>query len=140
MNLSAADVLERFALARVARLATVSVAGQPHLVPVTFALWGEVIVLAVDHKPKTTINLKRLRNISETGRVCLLADEYSDADWSRLWWVRADGTAHLVEDGQERVELLEPLCAKYRQYRERPPTGPVTRVDIQALTGWTYSG
>jgi PPOX class probable F420-dependent enzyme len=138
MNLSEQGALERFRSARVARLATVNAAGRPHLVPVTFALCSTVIVIAIDHKPKATTNLKRLRNIKETGRVSLLADEYDDQDWSRLWWVRVDGTARIVEDERERANQVERLCEKYRQYRENPPTGPVIWVDVDTLTGWAY--
>jgi PPOX class probable F420-dependent enzyme len=138
MNLSEQDALERFRSARVACLATVNAEGQPHLVPVTFALWGDVIVIAIDHKPKATTNLKRLRNIKETGCVSLLADDYDDQDWSRLWWVRVDGTARLVEDEWERGEPVARLCEKYAQYRETPPAGPVIWVSIDALTGWSY--
>jgi PPOX class probable F420-dependent enzyme len=138
MNLSKEGALERFRSARVARLATVNAAGHPHLVPVTFALWSTVIVIAIDHKPKATANLRRLRNIKETGRVSLLADEYDDQDWSRLWWVRVDGTARIVDDERERANQVERLCKKYGQYRENPPAGPVIWVDVDTLTGWAY--
>ena len=73
MRLNEDEALDRFRAARVARLATVSAAGAPHLVPVTFAVspapGPPVVVIAVDHKPKTTVNLRRLRNITATGRV-----------------------------------------------------------------------
>lgn len=138
MNLSSEDALERFRSSRVARLGTVNADGRPHLVPVTFALWSDVVAIAVDHKPKGTTNLKRLRNIMETGRVSLLADEYDDRDWSRLWWVRVDGAARIIGDKRERADPIQRLCAKYVQYRERPPAGPVIWVDIDALTGWAY--
>jgi PPOX class probable F420-dependent enzyme len=121
-------------------LATVNANGQPHLVPVTFALWSNIIVMAIDHKPKATTNLKRLRNIKTTGRVSLLADDYDDQDWSRLWWVRVDGTARIVDDEQERADQIDRLCEKYVQYRENPPAGPVTWVDIKTVTGWAYQG
>ena len=58
--------------------------------PVTFAVLGDIIVIAIDHKPKRSMNLKRLRNIADNPRVSLLVDRYDD-DWSQLWWVRADG-------------------------------------------------
>lgn len=134
MELSRPEALVRLGAARVARLATVDAAGRPHLVPVTFALHGELIVTAVDHKPKTTIRLRRLRNIAETGVVTLLADEYDDQDWSRLWWVRADGTARVTEP---EPDLIDRLRTKYPQYRERPPTGPLIRIEITRLTGWS---
>ncbi|MFC0438614.1 TIGR03668 family PPOX class F420-dependent oxidoreductase [Kutzneria buriramensis] len=128
--------LERFARARVARLATVDKDGRPHLVPVTFAVHGDVIVIAVDHKPKTTTNLRRLRNIRENDQVSLLADHY-DEDWRKLWWVRVDGTARILVDEAERTEPVAWLCAKYEQYRERPPTGPVIRIVARNVVNWS---
>jgi len=128
--------LDRFARARVARLATTGADGRPHLVPATFAVHGEVVVIAVDHKPKTTTNLRRLRNIRENDQVSLLVDHY-DEDWRRLWWVRVDGTARVLTDEAERAEPVAWLCAKYEQYRERPPTGPVIRIDVVKVVSWS---
>lgn len=140
MEPSSAWLRDRLRAARVARLATVSADGRPHLVPVTFALDGDVAVTAVDHKPKTTTRLRRLRNITETGRVSLLADEYHDQDWSRLWWVRADGTARVVTEESQRAGPVALLCDKYPQYRAEPPAGPVIRIEIDTLRGWRYTG
>jgi PPOX class probable F420-dependent enzyme len=130
-----AQARSRFAAARVARLATVGADGTPHLVPVTFALRGDTVVIAVDHKPKRTTDLKRLRNIEAQPRVSLLADHYTE-DWARLWWVRADGTARVVREGGPVGELV----AKYPQYAARPPAGPVILVAIRSWRGWTASG
>jgi PPOX class probable F420-dependent enzyme len=125
----------RFAGARVARLATVSATGQLHLVPVTFAMRGNAVVTAVDGKPKTTWRLRRLRNIEQNGRVTLLVDEYHD-DWSRLWWVRIDGSARILQSGPDREAPVRWLREKYPQYQELPPPGPVIWVDIVTVTGW----
>jgi PPOX class probable F420-dependent enzyme len=125
----------RFAAARVARLATVGADGAPHLVPVTFALRGDTVVIAVDHKPKRTTDLRRLRNIEADPRVSLLADHYAE-DWTRLWWVRADGTARVVREGGDVGELV----AKYPQYAARPPAGPVILVAVTSWRGWAASG
>ncbi|WP_131773873.1 TIGR03668 family PPOX class F420-dependent oxidoreductase, partial [Protofrankia symbiont of Coriaria myrtifolia] len=95
MNLEAGEARRRFAAARVARLATVDAAGQPHLVPVTFALQDNAIVTAVDHKPKRSTALRRLANIAANPRVTLIADHY-DEDWQTLWWARADGLARVI--------------------------------------------
>lgn len=137
-----------FAAERVARLATVDGDGHPHLVPVTFAAHGpDRIVTAVDHKPKSTTRLKRLRNIAALPSVCLLADAYDD-DWDRLWWVRADGEAvvvlppdahdaHDARDARDvRAECVAALAAKYPQYQNRPPAGPVIVVTVSHWTGW----
>ena len=85
-----------FAAARVARLATVTPEGRPHLVPVVFAVTGDVVHIAVDAKPKRTMALRRLANVAANPSVALLADHYDDADWSALWWVRADGTGRVL--------------------------------------------
>jgi PPOX class probable F420-dependent enzyme len=125
-----------FGAARVARLATVDERGQPHLVPVVFALQGSVVVLAVDHKPKQSTDLKRLRNIRANPRVSLLADHY-DENWTQLWWVRADGDAHVLT-GPAAAEPVEWLIAKYRQYLAQPPAGPVVRIEVTTWRGWAH--
>ncbi|RSM97635.1 TIGR03668 family PPOX class F420-dependent oxidoreductase [Nonomuraea sp. WAC 01424] len=126
-----------FEHARVARLATADAGGVPHLVPVTFAVLGDDVVFAIDHKPKTTYDLRRLRNIRANPRVSLLADHYDD-DWTRLWWARADGTATIREPGHDAA--LRALAGKYEQYRGRPPEGPVVVVAVSRWSGWAYAG
>ena len=121
-----------------ARLATVGADG-PHLVPVVFAVAEGVVYTAVDQKPKTTRNLKRLRNLSADPRVSLLADHYDD-DWSLLWWVRVDGVASILaaESAQGRAGI-DALVAKYPQYREARPSGPVIAVVPARWHSWRAS-
>jgi PPOX class probable F420-dependent enzyme len=109
--------------------------GSPHLVPICFALVGEAIYTAVDHKPKSTDDLARLRHIAAEPRVALLADHY-DEDWSRLWWVRVDGDASMVSSPQEREQALAALAAAYPQYAARTPEGPVIVVRPRRFRGW----
>ncbi|MDQ2845804.1 MAG: TIGR03668 family PPOX class F420-dependent oxidoreductase [Actinomycetota bacterium] len=129
---------QRFAAARVARLATADATGRPHLVPVCFALVDEQLVSAVDQKPKSTTELRRLRNIADNRAVTVLCDHYSD-DWTQLWWVRIDGVATVTGNAQ-RPAALDALQAKYAQYRDDPPRGPVISVAIQRWTGWAFEG
>ncbi|HEX4812097.1 MAG TPA: TIGR03668 family PPOX class F420-dependent oxidoreductase [Nonomuraea sp.] len=126
----------RFAAERVARLATVGEDGAPHVVPVVFAVTGNRVVTAVDHKPKTTKHLRRLRNIETNPQVSLLADHYDD-DWARLWWTRADGHARILQTGPDRETALDALAAKYPQYRDHRPTGPAIVVHVTRWTGWS---
>jgi PPOX class probable F420-dependent enzyme len=135
VRLDPAEARALFASAPVARLATVRPDGSPHVVPVCFAFSGEAIYTAVDHKPKATAALARLRHIAAEPRVALLADRYDD-DWSRLWWVRVDGDASVVESAQEREAALGALAATYPQYAERPPEGPVIAVRPRRYRGW----
>ena len=132
---------QRFAAARVARLATVDAEGRPHLVPVVFALDGDTLYTAVDDvKPKATRRLKRLRNIAANPAVALLADDYEE-DWSALWWVRADGAARIVEPADPEAERARALLAeRYPQYRAAPPPGPVIAVAVLRWTGWAAAG
>ena len=122
--------------AEVARLGTVRPDGRPHLVPVTFALHGPAeIVTAVDHKPKRSARLQRLRNIEANAEVCLLIDHYED-DWSGLWWVRVDGVARVVRDEPQRSALTDALVRKYDAYADRPPAGPVIAIDVVTVSSW----
>jgi PPOX class probable F420-dependent enzyme len=127
---------ERVESARVARLATVDAQGRPHLVPICFALEGEMLYSAVDEKPKRSKRLKRLENIRRHPEVTVLVDHYED-DWTRLWWVRLDGSAKVLEDGPERDHGLALLRAKYEQYRTEPPTGPVIAISLDRWQGWS---
>ncbi len=119
-----------------ARLATADEAGRPHLVPVTFAINGDLIYIAIDHKPKTTTTgLKRLRNIERNPNVCLLADHYEE-DWTALWWVRVDGRAAIRTLPDACQAPLDLLAAKYPQYRQRRPNGPVIAIEAERWTAW----
>ncbi|MEU4548847.1 TIGR03668 family PPOX class F420-dependent oxidoreductase [Nonomuraea dietziae] len=129
---------ERFVAARTAKLATADAEGAPHLVPIVFAIEGNVIAFAVDHKPKNTMNLRRLRNIAANERVCLLVDHYEE-DWERLWWARADGRASMVEDPAGRSRWIDRLAERYQQYRDHPPEGPVVAITVDQWRGWSYS-
>lgn len=126
----------RLAEARVGRLATVTASGRPHVVPCCFALDGDTVYSAVDHKPKTTHRLARLANMRATGVASLLVDHY-DEDWTTLWWVRVDGRGRVVETSpDERDRALGLLQVKYEQYRRQPPTGPVAALDITTWRSW----
>jgi PPOX class probable F420-dependent enzyme len=138
MRLSEGDARARFGAARAVRLATVGDDGAPHLVPITFALDGELVYTAVDHKPKSSRRLRRLRDIAENPRVALLADEYSE-DWERLWWVRGDGEARVLTDADEMRHPIDKLVARYGQYRARRPDGPVIAIRVGRWTGWSGS-
>ena len=132
-----AEARRRFAASPVARLATVTPSGAPHVVAVTFALDGDTLWWAVDAKPKRTLALQRLANIAAEPRVSLLVDHYED-DWRSLWWVRADGQARtaLPDDEPAALELLR---ARYPAYRTAPPPGPIIAVDVHRVTWWSAS-
>jgi len=127
---------QKFATAPVARLATVSPVGSPHLVPITFALVGTALVSAVDAKPKSTTSLRRLDNIAGNPFVSVLVDEYHE-DWTRLWWARADGWARVLPP--DEVPEFAALVGKYPTYRASPPAGPVIVIAVDHWSGWSAS-
>jgi PPOX class probable F420-dependent enzyme len=124
-----------FGEARVARLATVGADARPHLVPIVFAVAGDVVYSAVDAKPKRTTALRRLENVAQNPRVALLADHYDDSDWGALWWVRADGVARVAGDPEARRGIAL-LTERYEQYRDAPPGGPVLAIAVERWSGW----
>lgn len=136
--MDSAEARRRFAEATVARLATVGSDGRPHIIPFCFALDGDVLYFAIDAKPKRTTDLKRLRNIAANPAVSMLVDHYED-DWSRLWWVRLDGTAHIATNPTDVARAIDLLVSRYEQYRRDRPDGPVVAVAIERWTGWAAS-
>lgn len=134
------DARQRATAGRVGHLATVSASAEPHVVPVSFAVDGDTIIVGVDQKPKTSRNLKRLQNIRDNPAVSMLVDRYDDEDWSALWWVRADGSASIVgSDEASAATARGLLAAKYRQYADDPPIGPFIVVAVRRWRGWQYA-
>lgn len=127
----------------VARLATLTPAGAPHVLPVVFAAEGNCVYSPVDGKRKDTARLARVRNVEGHGRASLLLDEYSD-DWNRLWWVRLDGPAWVERDD---IALLERTAAalhhKYPQYGQVATyAGAPTLLAVrwERLAAWSQTG
>ena len=138
MRLDRDEARRRFVDSDVARLATVTDDGRPHLVPICFVVVGDTLYSAVDGKPKATTALRRIENIVANDSACALVDVYDD-DWNRLWWVRADGHARVVGDGAERDDAVHALRAKYPQYASHALTAAVVALDVSEWTGWAAS-
>lgn len=124
------------ATARLGHLATASGDGRPHVVPVCFAWLPPVIYSAIDGKPKRTTLLRRVRNIIETGRAAFVVDHWSE-DWKQLGYVLVEGSAVVLEAGQERDEALILLTAKYPQYDDLPLNdNPVIKLTAERTVEW----
>ena len=129
------EARRRIAAARVGRLASVDANGRPHVVPICFAMSGDRVVSVVDAKLKRTAKLRRLENVRRTPDVQLIVDYYDD-DWSSLWWVRISGRGRVIEHGNAHEEAVDLLAAKYGQYGEQRPTGPVMVIEITRISSW----
>jgi len=113
----------RFVLAqRVGHLATTNASGEPYVIPVCYAYDGERFYIAIDEKPKQPgRTLKRVRNITETGRAALVIDRYDDTNWSRLAWLLVRGKAAMLTpfdvDHPRVVALLRERYVQYEAMR-----------------------
>lgn len=136
MKLSLVDARARLASAAVGRLATTGESGQPHVVPFCFALDGDALYTAVDDKPKSSSELRRIENIGHNPRASVLVDHYSD-DWSALWWVRVDGAASLVTSALERERAVIQLRSKYAQYADHQLAGAIMRIECEEWRSWS---
>ena len=132
----------------VGRLAMVSAdEGGPWVAPVVFAPARGSVWTPIDGKRKSGGPLARLANAAANPRAALLLDEYSQ-DWSRLWWVRIDGTIRVhrlagPEPEGPAAAAAAALRAKYPQYRETPlfsgrPT--LLELAITRCRGWRAAG
>ena len=128
------------AAARVGRLATVRPDGRPHVVVCCYAVEGDRVWTAIDAKPKRAgATLQRLANVRANPWASLLVDHYEE-DWDRLWWVRVDGAAAVLEHGAERDRALAALTARYAQYEQSPPDGSVIALAVERISGWSARG
>ena len=48
-----------------------------------------------------------------------------------------DGSARVVESGPDWQRGVDLLVAKYRQYQERAPTGPVIVIAVENRRSWS---
>jgi len=130
----------KIAKARVARLATIDISGQPHIVPICFAYDGRVFYSAIDRKPKRVAaeKLARVRHIRRDSQVALLIDEYRE-DWKRLWYVLVRGRAKLFSKRtRERSRAICLLKAKYAQYAGGmlSADAPIIKITPERITVW----
>jgi PPOX class probable F420-dependent enzyme len=135
-------VLERWP---VAALSTAGDRG-PHAVPVVFARAAGALWSPIDGKPKRGGELARIRHIRRDPRVSLLFSHYEE-DWTRLWWLRADGEAEIRRAPAHRrredeASALDALRRKYPQYEHVALLGPdavLLRIAVTARRSWCAS-
>ena len=119
---------------RVGRLGFVDDEGAPRVLPVTFAVAEGRIWRAIDQKPKRAEEPARLRFLRRDPRAALTVDRYSD-DWEELAWVQVLGSVRIL-DVSEGAAGLAALTAKYDQYREEAPPGPLLALEPERYLWW----
>jgi PPOX class probable F420-dependent enzyme len=123
---------------RVGHMATADAHGNPHVVPVCFALERATLYVTIDRKPKLMGDrpLKRLRNLAVNPSAAFVADRY-DEDWNRLGWVMLRGQAEILTDGPEHDRAQSLLCQRYPQYRAMQLSDlPVIALRVERATSW----
>jgi PPOX class probable F420-dependent enzyme len=107
--------------------------------PVTFALVGDRLYSAVDHKPKRVApdRLARVRRLRRDPRAALTVDHY-DVDWSRLAWVQVLGEVEILT-ADASPDAVGALCSKYPAYTEAPPAGPMLALRPERALYWSAS-
>lgn len=122
-------------------LSTVYPEGGVHSIPIVYAVDdADRIGMPIDRvKPKTTMQLQRRSNLEADPRATLLVQHWDAADWSRLWWVRAE-LEHLPEaDDALRAAFSTLLAGRYAQYRDEP-FDRILVFRVVRFTGWAASG
>jgi PPOX class probable F420-dependent enzyme len=125
---------ELLSSARVARLGLLDERDLPRVLPVTFAVFEDAVWSAIDRKPKRAGEPARVRRLRRRPDAALLVDRYDD-DWSRLAWVELRGPVTIHPLGP----AVEALAARYEQYREEPPQGPLLRLEVRDAVWWRAS-
>jgi len=143
MSLLPASVASFISRGRVGHLGTADASGQPHVVPFCYAFDGAAIYSAIDAKPKRAAarDLRRVRNIRENARVCVVIDDY-DEDWQKLRHVIIQGQAEILTDGPDFGRAVDLLLDKYAQYRSMGldrDSGVVIKVAPGHVTDWSFA-
>lgn len=127
--------------ARVGRLSTADAEGQPHVVPVCFALVDDCIVTPIDEKPQCVPPdaLRRSKDITENPRVALIVDHYTD-DWSQLGWLQVRGMAtRCLPDEDPHAAGITALRAKYDQYATHDlESRPIIAIFPDSVRSWGH--
>jgi PPOX class probable F420-dependent enzyme len=118
---------------RVARVATISPNGVPHVVPVCHVLEDSKIYFAADK------DSKKVKNLRVHPEAALEVDLYSE-DWPRLAGAVITGPATFIERGPRFRKLRSLLYKKYPQYVDESALeeGEVVMVEVipRRLVSW----
>ena len=139
---------------RRAILATTAPDGRARLVPVCYALTGQldrigrpVIYTPIDEKPKRSDDphaVARVRDLFVLPEVTLIVDRW-DEDWSRLAWLRLYGSGELLEpqvdERSEHATAVAALRARYPQYATHDlASRPIIRIGVERVVSWGEIG
>ncbi len=136
MNLSDDDALSRLSSHDHGILCTLHSRRGVDAVPVAYAVEDGHLAVPVDRvKAKSSLRLQRERNLEADPRATVLVENWDAADWSRLWWVRAE-LRWQPEPGSERVSSLSAILAARSSQYVGQPFAKVIVFEILGVAGW----
>jgi hypothetical protein len=102
---------------------------------VTYAICRGSAWTVVDNKPKRAgREPARIAWLREHPHAAVTVDCYAD-EWSELRWVQLLGEMTVL-DGPPTGPGMIALAARYPQYRDDPPPGPLLRLAITRAVWW----
>jgi len=113
----------------VARLATASKQGMPHVTPVIYVFDGRSFVVAIDY------GTKKLSNLRENPFASLVVDEYGAKNKA----VMVQGRCRILEKGVEYRRLQRALFERFESYRQNPwkeGEAPIIRLYVDRVVSW----
>jgi PPOX class probable F420-dependent enzyme len=120
---------------RVARLATASTGGAPHLVPLCFAATPTTVYFS-NGAERTRTRLRRVRNAEANPRVAVLVDHYRE-DWERIAYLLVEGRAEVLREGPEHAEAARLFWERYPQMADWPLLDwSVLAVRVERVVEW----
>lgn len=126
---------------RVGHLATTGADGEPHVIPICYAVDAAGVLFVADAKPKRgpAHALRRLRNLRENPRAAVVVDDYDD-DWTRLVYVLVRGRTRFIDAPEEHRAALGLLRVRYSQYRtmalDDAHAHPVVHIAAERVVVW----
>ncbi len=137
MRLTHRDALARLTDHDHGVLATVHAERGVDAVPVVYVVVGDRLAVPVDLvKPKASLRLQRERNLEADPRATLLVEHWDRADWSRLWWVRAELHWEGTDDDAVVDAATTALAERFPQYHDRP-FARLILFRLVTVTGWS---
>lgn len=139
MGLSETEATERLRGHDHGVLGTLHATRGVDLTPIVYTTDGSLLGSPVDLvKLKSSLRLQRERNLESDARATLLVEHWDRADWSALWWVRAE--LRWVGDDHPQVDrLADRLAEAFPQYRDKP-FASIMVFEVERVTGWSASG
>ena len=140
MRLTPAEATARLAAHVHGVCCTVHPERGPDPVPVVYALDDDGYVgIPIDRvKPKASSRLQRERNLEADPRAALLVEHWDAADWTRLWWVRAELRREDDPSPARVDDLAARLARTVPQYADQP-FDRVLVLRLVGVTGWAAS-